>query len=89
MRSFLDLEEDKNVVATEVVAVLEEYATSGAAISARTVISLINHTNPSASDREKMKASAQKGKESQSRRNFPGCANEYEKVLQHLNQFEP
>ena len=86
MRSFLDLEEDKSVTATEVVEVFEDYATSGAAISARTVISLIIRTNPSASDREKMKAIAQKGKESQSRRNFSGCANEYEKVLQHLNQ---
>lgn len=86
MRTFAELEQDDKVTAAEVGEVLEHYAASGAAISAPVVIGLIGRTNPSTSEREQMKASAQKGKDDQTRRRFARDAVAYGQVIQRLNQ---
>lgn len=84
-RSFAELDNDADVTATEVGEVLEDYASSGAGISASVVIDLINRTNPNDTLREQMKISAQKGKEDQTRRRFSHEADAYNRVIQCLN----
>lgn len=86
MRSFAELEQDDKVTAVEVGEVLEGYAASGAVISASVVIDLIGRTNPDDTQREQMKASAQKGKDDQTQRRFARDAAAYGLVIQYLNQ---
>jgi hypothetical protein len=86
MRTFADLQQDEKVSAAEVAEVLKDYAMSGAGISAAVVISLVNRTRPSDTERKQMKASAQKGKEDQARRGHTRDAAEYGKVVQRLTR---
>ncbi len=85
-RTFAELERDDTVTAAEVCEVLEDYATSGAAINNRVVIDLIRRTNPNETERARMKVSAENGRDSQVRRGFSRAATDYEYVIRHLVQ---
>ena len=83
--TFWDLETSKfKPSAEDLKAVLEDYATTGAAINARVVIALIKITTLSWVDISELLASALKGLEDQTRRHFPKDANEYGKVVNYL-----
>jgi hypothetical protein len=84
MASFAYLEKQKVVTAEELKAVLQEYATSGACISSKTVIGIIRRTKLTDEDKAELIASAETGRDSQAERLFHQDAKKYQEVIDFL-----
>ncbi len=85
MRTFAELEKDKDVTAEEVAEVLEGYSSSSAAVSYQVVIGLIDRTKPDQAQRERIRASAQKGGTTQARRGFHRDAVTYDSIARYVD----
>ncbi|MDP1689642.1 MAG: hypothetical protein Q8L52_00310 [bacterium] len=83
-RTFAQLEQDGCVSAAEVGEVLDDYVRTGAAISGRVVIKLIDQARPCIADRQLMKTIALKGAVNQTRRGCTNDATAYLQVAAHL-----
>ena len=84
--SFSELEASSEVSSLQLISALKEYAERGAAISARTVNSIIDRVTLSRADIEDLKQSAVLGKANQNKRHFPKEAHQYCLVYEHLAQ---
>ena len=84
MNSFKELDEAKGVSAVDLKRVLQSYAKTGAAIKGKVVVAIINRTNLTDEDKQKLLKSARLGVQVHEKMYEPREVREYQMVVDRL-----